>query len=1251
MFKALFWNARGAGSENFKTAVRDLIKLHCVDILAICEPRVQFSRVNKAFKDMGLSDNIIVEARGFSGGLWLLWDRNKVQIDYIDDNSQSISVKISIPGKQPWLFIVIYASPTHSVRAGLWSYLDQLVASVNLPCTLMGDFNELVSADDKNFGHLSGRFVGLRDWVNRNGMIDMGFQGSKYTWSNNRIKERLDRGFCCPAWRILFAEAFIKHLPKTRSDHCPILLQLYSNNLVNKNDVPFRFQVMWMNHNMYADFVSSSWNSSSGDLSRKISYLSAALSKWNKDVFGHLFHRKRHILARLGGIQKACDRFENHFLLKLEAELIKEYEGICEQENLYWRQNLEISGYKKKITVDFFINLFSGHSTEDSRFLIDRLFPAIDQQHMAALSHPITLPEVKQALFSIGALKAPGHDDAFKNCSIPQGLNHTIITLVPKVEGPQHMVNFRPISLCTTIYKVISKIIVARIRPLMMNLISPNQVSYVPGRNISDNIMVAQEILFKFKKSSGKQGFFAWKVDLSKAYDRLSWNFIEMVLYDAKFPHSLVKLIMHCISSVSFQISLNGELSESFQGQRGIRQGDPLSPYIFVLCMEKLSHLINTLVDDGLWKPVRASQSGPKISHLFFADDLIFFAEASISQANALKKCLDIFCALSGQAVSYEKSLIYCSPNTCSSTATCVSRICGSPLTNDLGKYLGMPLIHERVNHHTYAGIYDKFQSRLSSWKSKTLSMAGRLVLIQSVSSAIPNYAMQTARFPVSLCDKLDKLNRDFLWGDTEDKKKIHLVNWETVCKPKILGGLGIKRTYDMNQAMLAKASWRIWQNDPGIWNTIFKEKYLKHYSIVDNNYQPPSDCSSTWRGVVHGAQMLRQGLKWRVGDGKTIKFRYDPWLTPNALISHVIPNAHVDHNATVCDFWDDLGWNIDLLSTALPDDIVNLVINTPTGFEGCGDDVKIWSATSNGIFSVKSAYNSIFNFDEPAAPHWKALWSFDIPPKQKTFLWVILHKKLLTNEQRVRRGLANSSTCTICNSDSESLLHLFRDCSRVTWRNKAIFDPSFSFPFNPGKIITDAAVEWKTSTLKAKLYPACDVHMFSWIRPPEQFLKLNVDGTRSGQSGKIGAGGVIRDHNGNWVSGFQINLGVGAIIEAEAWSLYYGLKLAHNLHISKLEIESDSAILINLLKRPDLSLHPLGSLIAGCHHFISSMDETRINHIFRESNMTADSLAKCSIDHAPSLLIFEDPPVHAISTFMDDLANVSRPRKTGIVL
>ncbi|XP_024178006.1 uncharacterized protein LOC112183925 [Rosa chinensis] len=437
------------GSDNFRSVIADLVKLHSIDILAICEPKVQFSRASIALKNLGFTDSRIVEAEGFSGGLWLLWNKNKTQVDFIDDNFQSISVKITLPGKPTWMLTVVYASPTHTTRSSLWPYFDNLAAITNLPWMLIGDFNELVSSADKSCGPFTGRFGALRDWINRNALIDMGYKGSCYTWSNNRVKERLDRAFCNCSWRSTFSDAFIQHLPKTRSDHCPIIMQLSSNNYINRNASPFRFQAMWFSHATYSDFVSDTWNGMHGNFHSKIMGLSSALSKWNREIFGHLFQKKKRILARIGGIQKACDRYENPFLIKLEAELIHEYESILNQENLFWKQKSrdkwlqggdrntkffhlttlvrrrknKIEGLfdsngnwfidsasMKNIAVDFFTKLFSSPIAEDTRFIIPWLFPEIDQDVLNNICKPVSLLEVKDSLFAIGGLKAPGFD-------------------------------------------------------------------------------------------------------------------------------------------------------------------------------------------------------------------------------------------------------------------------------------------------------------------------------------------------------------------------------------------------------------------------------------------------------------------------------------------------------------------------------------------------------------------------------------------------------------------------------------------------------------------------------------------------------------------------------------------------------------------------------------------------------------------------------------------------------------------------
>ena len=193
----------------------------------------------------------------------------------------------------------------------------------------------------------------------------------------------------------------------------------------------------------------------------------------------------------------------------------------------------------------------------------------------------------------------------------------------------------------------------------MPNLIGQFQCSFVPGRQSADNILVAQEIIHSMRKKKGDTGFMAIKVDLEKAYDRLSWSFIQDTLRDVGIPENLVEVICWCITSSSMQILWNGGASSKFTPTHGIRQGDPISPYIFVLCIEKLSQLISLAVSHKIWEPITLGRNGPKISYLCFADDLVLFAKASLDQVQVVKGILDLFCNSSGQKVNLNKSYVF----------------------------------------------------------------------------------------------------------------------------------------------------------------------------------------------------------------------------------------------------------------------------------------------------------------------------------------------------------------------------------------------------------------------------------------------------------------------------------------------------------------------------------------------------------------------------------------------------------------
>ena len=180
----------------------------------------------------------------------------------------------------------------------------------------------------------------------------------------------------------------------------------------------------------------------------------------------------------------------------------------------------------------------------------------------------------------------------------------------------------------------------------------------------------------------------ALKIDLEKAYDKLEWSFIKGMLSRYNFPENLSELIMSCISSMSTSLLFNGGSLEYFRPSRGIRQGDPLSPYIFILCMDLLGQLIQEKCEAKVWCPVKASRSGPAFSHLFFADDLVLFAKANTKNCIAVREVLDTFCNLSGQTVSEAKSRVYFSPNIDQDDKEAFSDILGFPLDGVLGEVL-----------------------------------------------------------------------------------------------------------------------------------------------------------------------------------------------------------------------------------------------------------------------------------------------------------------------------------------------------------------------------------------------------------------------------------------------------------------------------------------------------------------------------------------------------------------------------------
>ena len=248
---------------------------------------------------------------------------------------------------------------------------------------------------------------------------------------------------------------------------------------------------------------------------------------------------------------------------------------------------------------------------------------------------------------------------------IPVYMNQILITLILKCRSPESLSNYRPISLCNTTYKIVTKIIVNRIRPFLSELVSPLQATFVPGRKGLDNAIIVQELIHTMSKKKGRTSVMAIKLDLEKAYDRLEWSFIKDTLKLFNFPDKLISLIMSCVTTTSISTLFNwgGGALDAFQPSRQLRQGDPLLPYLFMLCMEVLGALIEGKCREKLWNPIKASQGGPTFSHVFFANDLMLFTKPDRKNCVSIKEVLDSFCELLGQKVSGEKSHVFFSPN------------------------------------------------------------------------------------------------------------------------------------------------------------------------------------------------------------------------------------------------------------------------------------------------------------------------------------------------------------------------------------------------------------------------------------------------------------------------------------------------------------------------------------------------------------------------------------------------------------
>lgn len=297
------------------------------------------------------------------------------------------------------------------------------------------------------------------------------------------------------------------------------------------------------------------------------------------------------------------------------------------------------------------------------------------------------------------------------------------VCLIPNVTTTSLISEYRPISLCNVLCKFIMKCITMRLRNFMPDLISLCQSSFIRGRSTHDNVFVLQEILPSLRtKRKNKTGCMVMKLDLEKAYDRIRWDFLEETLVAFNFPRNLIRIIMFCVTNAKSQLLWNGEPLEEIIHTCGLRQGDPSSPHLFVLCIERLSYLINEQVSRKKWNPISPCRHGPS-SHILFADDLILMSKATLKNARVIKRVIDSFCTHSGLNLNLAKFKVYFSRTGGASLKWAISDTLGFGQTLNLGKYLGVYLRHGRLSRADSGRLIDKVTTRYAGWKKKFLRL------------------------------------------------------------------------------------------------------------------------------------------------------------------------------------------------------------------------------------------------------------------------------------------------------------------------------------------------------------------------------------------------------------------------------------------------------------------------------------------------------------------------------------------------
>ncbi|XP_062021216.1 uncharacterized protein LOC133737727 [Rosa rugosa] len=1054
------------------------------------------------------------------------------------------------------------------------------------------------------------------------GLIDMGFSGSRFTWSNKFMKERLDRNFQSVQWRSRFPYSRVVTLSPNESDHCPLLIEVSAEKISHKKGPRrFQFEEIWHGNEMCSNIIQQEWatpttGNAMRQLGHKIQQAGKKLMQWHSTEFDKQKIELRIIQEKLYDIMKqpySPEQYEEQRLLHIQ------HSSLLAQQERYWRQRFRAiwlkygdrnsaffhrraSNRKSRNTIKGLVDedgVWQNDPSEIKRLLMSYFTQVFSTEGVDrdALNEVIAATPVKVTDWMNAELTKPYTDEEIRT---------TLFQMHPsKSPGPDGMTPF--------FYQKYWNIVSLDVCTAVRNLLTSGEIW-------NESNFTHLCLIPKIKDPKDAKHF--RPIALCNVICRISSKVVA--------------------NRLKYSILIQGEPTSMITPTRGIRQGDPLSSYLFILCAEGLSALISKAIESNAIEGLKMCPHAPTLHHLFFADDSFLFGTANEQECIQYRRVLNVYENASRQQVNFQKSSVVFSNNVLQDKQMKLADILQVKCVKEHDRYLGLPLRVGRSKTAIFAYIKEKLSKKLISWKSNILSSAGKETLIKVVAQTMPLYAMNCYLLPKGLCDDIHQLCASFFLGDTEEKKKSHWRSWERLCLTKHEGGMGFKNIYGYNLAMLAKQGWRLIYNP----NSLIAQLYKARYYLNDSFWEAElGDAPSfSWRSILQGRPVLHVGIHWRVGDGCDINIWRDKWI-PNCAqyLIHKPPHCTLKQVSKLIDV-GSRSWKEDVIRGVFPSDIADKILCIPLSMRTMGHQ------------------------GDPFLPLWKRLWQANIPGKVQICLWRACNDLLPTKATLLRKGYTGDTNCLLCLAKFEDKAHIFCKCPTAQtilspppfnlqpsllpsidfkewmldhalnlrldtfdkllmviwalWKNK---NNKFGLGTcqSPNDIVF-GTLSWLDEFRKAQnaKHKPIEKPRRTWKPDAQGRWKVNIDGSFLPNQTRGGLGGVLHDAQGSFKAAFVMPVQhVAGAKQVELLALKTSLELLQAFPNQPVVIETNCLEATTDLANPRYDMLEYAGILDDITLALQAKPEVQINFAPRLCNMVAHRLASLAFeDHYSSV-------------------------------